>query len=123
MFTSGFSDQHGLHLTSDNFDNFISDKNKQLDKQKKILDEKLSEQKNITSKVDVIENIDVILNNFSEIFHNSKLSLEEKNRLISLIIDDINLYISDDFKIRKVKEIKLSLNDQIVRLGEPWQGV
>lgn len=110
-------------ITTDNFDNFITEKNKELKKQSELLDKKVSEQKNITSKNDVIEDIDNILNNFSTIFHNSKLNMEEKNRLISLIVEDITLYISNDFKIRKVKEIKLSINDQVVRLGEQWQGV
>ena len=110
-------------ITEENFEDFISKKNDYLNNQKEILETKIIEKKNITSKVDVIDNIDSILMNFSEIFHNSTLSMEEKNRLISLIVDDIKLYISPDYKVKKIIEIKLSLNDQVVRLGEQWQGV
>ena len=52
-----------------------------------------------------IENIYNILNNFSKLFYASELDMEEKNKIIYLIIKEIQLYVSDDFKIREVSKI------------------
>lgn len=110
-------------ITDENFNTFISEKNKFKEEQLELLTKKEDELKNSENTNKVIEDIENILLNFNSIFNKSKLETEEKNRLIKLIVKNIDLFVSDDYKLKKIKEIELNFTEKIVRLQDSWQGV
>ena len=112
----GTISKNELKLANEERNNIINNLQNELEKYKE-------ERENFINSQLAKEDIEVLLLNFASVFTKSKLSIEEKNRLIKLIIKSIKLDISTDYKVKKIKEIELSFTNESVRLQSNWQGV